>query len=112
LELVRLEFFSSISRRYLQGEISEKDLSHVINDFEEQVQNFNIEPMSSVVLREAESLMKEYGTRDFLRSLDALHLGAFRLLSNGNWNFVCADEKLCSVAEKIGTKIKTYISHE
>jgi predicted nucleic acid-binding protein len=105
LELVRLEFFSSISRRYRQGELSEKDLSYVINDFEEQVQNFNIEPMGSVVLREAEHLMKEYGAKDFLRSLDALHLATFRLLSNGDWNFVCADEKLCNVAEKFGMKI-------
>ncbi|MCF8025502.1 MAG: type II toxin-antitoxin system VapC family toxin [Desulfobacteraceae bacterium] len=75
------------------------------NDFEEQMQNFNIESMGSVVLREAEHLMKEYGTRDALRSLDALHLAAFRLLSNGDWNFVCADEKLCNVAKKCGMKI-------
>ena len=61
LELIRLELFSAICRRYREGEISKNDFANVIHDFEEQLENFNIEPMGSLVLKEAEQLMKEHG---------------------------------------------------
>jgi len=106
LELVRLEFYSSICRRYRLSELTETDFNNVLNDFEEQLLNFNIEPMGSIILREAEQLIKDYGQNHGLKSLDALHLGAFRLLSDGNWLFVCADDKLCEIAEKCSLKVK------
>jgi len=106
LELVRLEFFSSICRRYRLAELSENDFNNILNDFEDQLLGFNIEPMGSVVLREAEQLMKEYGQNHGLKSLDALHLGAFRLLSDGEWLFVCADDKLCGVAQQCSLKVR------
>ncbi len=51
LELVRLEFFSAICRRYRQNEISEDNFHTVLNDFEEQLPAFNVEAMGSLVLK-------------------------------------------------------------
>ena len=110
LELVRVEFYSAMCRRYRQKEITEDNFNNVLNDFEEQMKAFNIETMSSVVLNEAEHLMTKYGRHYGLRSLDALHLGAFQLLFDQGWFFVCADETLCMVANKCGMQVKNPVA--
>lgn len=86
-ELVRLEFLSSVYRRFRQGELSEEEVNSVIDDFEEQLQLFHIEPLGSGVVKESEQLMKEYGKTEGLRSLDALHLGSCRLLAEQRLGF-------------------------
>ena len=106
LELVRLELFSAIARRCRQREISRTDFFDLISDFEEQLETFIIEPMGHAVLVEAEKLMKKFGLKHGLRSLDALQLGAFRLLADTDWIFLCADRKLCDIAEECGIKVK------
>ena len=47
-------------------------------------------------------LLKKYGRTYGLKALDALHLGAFSLISEKDWSFVVADDNLCKVAEVIG----------
>lgn len=103
-ELVKIEFFSAVMRRFRNKEINEKKLSEAISGFEEQLTSFNIEPLSHSVLVEAETLLKKYGKIKGLRTLDALHLGAFRLISEDDWYFVAADENLCEIAQLIGFK--------
>ncbi len=48
--------------------------------------------------------MKNHVRTHGLKALDALHLGAFSLISEEDWAFVAADEGLCGVAEVIGYK--------
>lgn len=100
--LARLEFFSAIFRRFRNSEISESLLQQAIMGFEEQVATFNIQPLSQVVLEQAELLIKEYGKTHGLRSLDSLHLSAFILISEANWVFVSADSNLCKVISLLG----------
>ncbi len=99
LDLVRIEFFSSIYRRYRNKDISENDLEVVIDSFNEQLIEFNQELLGTAVLFEAEQLMSDHAKVNGLRSMDALHLGAFRILQSKNWCFVCADNRLCNIAE-------------
>lgn len=99
LDLVRIEFLSSIYRRYRNKDISEKDVEIVINSFNEQLIEFNQQFLGTAVLYEAEQLMNEYAKEYGLRSLDALHLAAFRILHSKNWYFVCADDRLCNIAK-------------
>jgi len=105
-ELIRLEFLSSVYRRFRQEELSEEEVNNVIDDFDEQLQLFHMEPLGSGVVIESEQLMKEYGKTEGLRSLDALHLGACRLLAEQDWVFVCADSRLCDIASQCDIKVK------
>jgi len=64
----------------------------------------NVEPLSGSLSDEAERLLKTYGKKQGLRTLDALHLGAFILLADENWVLVACDKVLCKVAELEGYK--------
>lgn len=112
LELVRIEFLSAVLRRFRNKEIDEKRLAEAISGFEEQSASFNIEPFGHAVLMEAETLMKKYGTNKGLRTLDALHLGAFRLISENDWYFVASDENLCDIAQLLGLKTINPLKHK
>lgn len=104
-ELVRLEFVSALHRRFRNKEIDEKILNEAIEGFDAEITRFNTEPLSHVIVREAEDMLKRYGKEYGLRTLDALHLGCFSLISESAWLFVSTDENLCKVAELMGTKI-------
>ncbi|MBU0734415.1 MAG: type II toxin-antitoxin system VapC family toxin [Proteobacteria bacterium] len=102
LELARLEFLSAVFRRFRNKELNEERLNTAIDSFENQVARFNIEPLGRAVLEEAGLLMKDHGRTHGLKALDALHLGAFSLISEEDWAFVAADDSLCGVAELSG----------
>jgi hypothetical protein len=61
-----------------------------------------LRPLETAVLDHGIRLLKEYGKTFGLRTLDALQLGAYSLLHESNWAFVCADRNLVYTAEKIG----------
>lgn len=105
LDLCKLEFFSALYRRFRNNEIDEYALSSAIDGFEEEIERFNIERLSYPVLQESESLLKKYGRIAGLRTLDALHLGCFSLISENNWHFVSSDDNLCNIAKIIGFKV-------
>lgn len=105
LDLFRLEFISALYRRFRNREIDETMLSEAIEGFEETLAYFTIEPLGEIIMQEAENLLKNYGKEYGLRTLDALHLGCFNLISGEDWSFVSADENLCKVVEHIGFKI-------
>jgi predicted nucleic acid-binding protein len=98
LDLARIEFLSSLYRRYRQKDISEDELDVAICAFNEQILEFNQEFLGPAVLYEAEQLMKVHGKTHGLRSLDALQLGACSMLRTTDWFFVCSDKKLCGIA--------------
>ena len=98
LDLTRIELLSSFYRRYRQKEISEKELEIILNAFDEQLLEFNQEFLGPAVLFEAEQLMNSYGKIQGLRALDALQLGACKMLNTTEWRFVCSDKRLCDIA--------------
>ncbi len=101
-ELGRLEFISAVFRRFRTKELDKERLNTAVNSFEEQIAEYNIEPLGHAVLVEAELLIKNHGRTYGLKTLDALHLGSFSLISEKDWSFVVADDNLCRVAEAIG----------
>jgi len=102
LELARLEFLSAVFRRFRNKELDEERLNAAINSFENQVERFHIEPLGRAVLEEAGLHLRNYGRTHGLKALDALHLGAFSLISEEDWAFVAADDSLCGVVQLIG----------
>ena len=101
-ELGRLEFISAVFRRFRNKELDEGQLNTAVGSFENQIAGFNVEPLGHAVLEQAEFFIKKYGRTYGLKALDALHLGAFSLISEKDWSFVVADDNLCKVAEVIG----------
>ena len=104
-ELGRLEFISTVFRRFRNKELDEERLNTAVNSFENQISEFNIEPLGHAVLEEAELFIKNHGRTHGLKAMDALHLGSFSLISEKDWSFVVADDNLCRVAEVIGFNI-------
>jgi len=47
----------------------------------------------------------QYGKTKGLRTLDALHLAAFILISEKDWAFLAADDNLCGIAALLGYKV-------
>jgi uncharacterized protein with PIN domain len=101
-ELGRLEFVSAVFRRFRNKELDEEQLNTAVGSFENQIAGFNIEPLGHAVFDQAELFIKKYGRTHGLKALDALHLGAFSLISEKDWSFVAADDNRCKVAEVIG----------
>ena len=97
-DLVRVEFVSALSRRFRNNEIDDARLDQALSGFEQQLVAFKVEPLGHSSIREAEALLKQYGKVYGLRTLDALHLGVFSLISDKDWFFVAADQKLCEVS--------------
>jgi predicted nucleic acid-binding protein len=102
LELSRIEFYSALFRRFRNSELSDEDLKQAINGFNNQLNGFRVEPLSHAIVNEAELLIQQYGKEHGLRSLDSLHLAAYILISEKEWQFVAADFNLLSVARAIG----------
>lgn len=101
-ELARLEFLSVVYRRLRNREITETQASLAISGFEEEISFLRCEPLTHVTLKEAESLMKEYGKLYGLRTLDALQIAAFSLMAEEAWIFVSADTVMCKLVETMG----------
>lgn len=104
-EIASIEFISSVFRRFRNNEIDENKLNNALSGFEEQMITFNVEPLGNAIIKEAESLMKQYGKSYGLRTLDALHLGTFNLIAEKDWFFVASDETLCKVVHQIGYSV-------
>ncbi len=103
-ELARIEFLSALLRRFRNKEITEEKLDEAISGFNETIVSFNVEPLGQAIIREAESLMRKAGKRQGIRTLDALHIGTFTLISGDDWVFVAADKTLCGIIQSIGFK--------
>lgn len=101
-ELARLEFTSALYRRYRNKSLDEITLHTATTYFDKQLISFNIEPLNQMVIDEAGLLLKKYGKVYGLRTLDALHLGTYSLISEQGWCFVTSDNLLTEVANLAG----------
>ena len=109
-ELALIEFNCALFRKFRNQELNETQLKEAKTSFDESLPFFNIEPLSSIVIKEAEHLIFNFGMILGLRTLDAIQLATFSLLNENDWIFVCANSTLCSIASQIGFQIKNPIS--
>jgi len=96
-ELAKIEFYCALFRRLRNKKITKKNLEQAIKGFEIQIKDFNVEPLGSIVANEADELIKKYGNKYKLRTLDALHFATFNLISDIDWHFVTTDDNLYDV---------------
>jgi uncharacterized protein len=105
LDLARLEFKSALQRRLRNKELTQDELLLLQEGFQERWLSFNIQPLNSKVVDEAELLLEKYGDTFGLRTLDALHAAAFQLVAEKNWFFVASDKNLCMVIDVMGFEV-------
>ncbi len=103
-EVAKIEFYCALYRRFRNNEINKENLERAIKGFEIQIKDFNIEPLGSTVISEAENLIKRFGCDHGLRTLDAVHLATFNLISDVDWYFVSTDNTLYDVVIAAGLK--------
>ncbi len=101
-DLARLEFTSALYRRYRNKSLDEIKLHIATTYFDKQLVSFNIEPLNQLVIDEGGLLLKKYGKEYGLRTLDALHLGTYSLISEQGWCFITSDTVLADVAKLAG----------
>lgn len=100
-ELAKLEFVSALHRKLRMDEIAEHQLEEVLSIFGDEQKRFRIEPLGSGILAEADKLIRDHARTIGLRTLDALHLATFRLISQSDWQFVVADKVLAKAAAQL-----------
>lgn len=104
-ELARIEFYSALYRRYRNKEISDIELTDATTGFDESLNDFNVEPLGQIIVRESEILIKTCGKEQGLRTLDSLHLATFNLICEENWSFVVCDNTLFIIAKHMGFNV-------
>jgi predicted nucleic acid-binding protein len=94
--------FSALSRRFREGDISERELEILIEGFSRDWKDFAVIDFDET---EAGELARKYG----LRGLDAIHLSAVKVLRTAHDNislsFSSFDKKLNEAAIKEGLKV-------
>ena len=101
-ELAHVEFASAIHRKFREQALNEEQLEEAFDGFTEVVRAFQVEPLGKPVSEKAGQLIRKHGRTHALRTLDALHLATYVLISEPDWRFVVADDRLHAVARQEG----------
>jgi predicted nucleic acid-binding protein len=104
-ELAKIEFHCALYRRFRNHELLREDLETALDGFNKQLESFFVERLGSAVIHEALSLLKMYAHDSGLRTLDAMHLATFNLISEKSWYFVAADRPLNDIVRKMGYNV-------
>jgi predicted nucleic acid-binding protein len=103
-ELAFVELNSAFMRRYREKQLSSQDVDRLIFLVAETHTLFNIEPLSSMLVKDACTLLRSIAKTLALRTLDALQLATFEIICEPLWTFMTADKTLHEVAKKRGHK--------
>jgi len=101
-ELAKLEVISSFCRRFRNKEIDEGAYQEAVFAFREDLQRYKLVPLTELVFNKAELILFELATTVGLRTLDALHLAAFKSVNLADSLFVAGDKTLLQAAETLG----------
>lgn len=104
-DLARIEFICALYRKRRRGDIDQVQLDTALSAFESEWAQFNTQPVSELVLAEAEKLMRVTGANHGLRTLDALHFASFSLLAEDDWAFVVSDGLLADAVASQGFQV-------
>lgn len=100
-----MEFYCSLHRKFRNREISEENLKIALSNFNESLTRFVIEPVSNLVLKEAEKIILLNANKYAIRTLDSIHVATFNLISESNWHFVATDKSLLYFMKNLNTNI-------
>ncbi|MCF8308794.1 MAG: type II toxin-antitoxin system VapC family toxin [Bacteroidales bacterium] len=101
-ELAKVELISALFKKYRSREISNDQLENSIKFLENQIDEFSIVSLASDNVDEAATLLKKFGKKQGLRTLDALHVASFILVAEQTWKFISSDERQIIVVKELG----------
>jgi predicted nucleic acid-binding protein len=105
LELALIEMICTVYRKHRNNEIHEDSLETILTAIEQQFRSFRVIPLASDVFAESKELMKQFGSKFGLRTLDALHIAGFSLFAEPEWTFVSSDKNQLHVVEQLDYQI-------
>ena len=103
--LTMVEMASALSKKVRMGELTKREETIVWNTFLDDLQASKIElvDLNDRHYAKAADLIREFGERDGIKTLDSLHLSVAHGLHNTA--FLCSDKVLSHVAHKMGIKL-------
>ena len=105
-ELAKVEFYSTIYRKYRERAIDLETLNLLIEKFDFDVENkYEILFFSPGITEQAQKLLREHGKALGIRSLDSLQLSFFDFYCDKEDTFVCWDTRLINLAKEKNFKI-------
>ncbi len=106
-ELSKIEFISTICRKYREHEISYEALTTVIQKFEYDVmiRYDKVLKFSSLVIDEAWNLIRGLSEKHSLKTQDSIQFAFFKIYCESDTVFVCSDNKFINLVESEGVKV-------
>jgi hypothetical protein len=91
-ELSRIEFLATMLRKYREHAITRDTLKALNAKFQEDLaQRYDVLKFSSLVIEEAENLLRRFGEQRGLKTLDSLQFAFYITYCEEETQFVCAD---------------------
>ena len=104
-ELSKLEFISTIYKKFRNKEIDKNLLGIIRDKFLSDIYNrFYILPLTSLFLDVAFELIEKHGESRHLITLDAIQLATFSSIAD-DVIFACGDSRLNSLARQVGFNV-------
>lgn len=105
-ELARVEFYSTIYRKYRDGEIELKTLNILIKKFDsDSEERYDVLNFSPGITEQAQDFISKFGKSRGIRTLDSIQLSFFEFYCEKGDTFVCADVKLVKIAKEAKKKV-------
>jgi predicted nucleic acid-binding protein len=105
-ELAKIEYLSTVHRKYREREITHDTLSALIAKFESDIQHrYTLFRFSLPVMDEAWNLLLRFAETRGLRTLDSLQLAFFTVYCESTVQFVCADRTLGDIVRQEGYQV-------
>ena len=105
-ELCRVEFLSTVYRKYRERELSADSLNALVQKFQDDTDSlYEVLRFSSLVTDEAESLIQRLASEHSLKSLDSVQFSFFKVYCEDDTVFVCSDSKLSNLVRTEGFQV-------
>lgn len=105
-ELAKIEYLSTVHRKYREREISHDALLAVIAKFETDLQHrYTVLRFSLLVIDEAWNFLRRFGETRGLKTLDSLQYAFFNIYCDTTTPFVCADATFGDLVKKEGYQL-------
>jgi predicted nucleic acid-binding protein len=107
-ELGKIEYLSTVHRKYREREISHDALLALIAKFEADLQQrYTVLRFSLLVIDEAWDFLHRFAETRGLKTLDSLQFAFFAIYCDVTTQFVCADATLGDIVKKEGYQVVT-----
>ena len=111
-ELSKIEFLSTIYRKYRENEISSETLNALAAKFQDDIETrYELLEFSSLVFEESSRLVCDFAQKYSLKTLDSLQFAFFTTYCEEDDIFVCSDKKLTSIVELEGITVFVPTGH-